>query len=74
MNNKTIIADAAVLKKIKKPLILEKIILPKLKRGQVLVKIKYSGICGSQLMEIDGKRGIDKWIPHFLGMKVQVKL
>ena len=47
--------------------ILNKISLPDLKRGQLLVKLKYSGICHSQLMEIDGKRGKDKWLPHLLG-------
>ncbi|MFC1508561.1 zinc-binding dehydrogenase [Candidatus Omnitrophota bacterium] len=35
--------------------------------GQVLVKIAYSGICRSQLMEIRGFRGVDKYIPHLLG-------
>lgn len=34
---------------------------------QVLIKILYTGICKSQLMEIDGMRGDDKWIPHCLG-------
>ena len=59
---------AAVLKKIKKPLeILDNLKLPKLKRGQVLVKILYSSICRSQIMQIEGKRGKDKYIPHLLG-------
>lgn len=35
--------------------------------GQVLVKLEYSGICGSQLGEIDGVKGPDKWLPHLLG-------
>ena len=39
----------------------------KLLPGQVLVKILYSGICRSQLMEIAGLRGEDKWLPHLLG-------
>ena len=38
-----------------------------LKKGQVLVKIKYSGVCRSQLMEVQGLRGKDKWLPHLLG-------
>lgn len=41
--------------------------IPKLKKYQVLVKIKYSCICGSQLMEFNGKRGKDKWLPHLFG-------
>ena len=39
----------------------------KLSRGQVLVKIFYSGICGSQLGEISGVKGKDKFLPHLLG-------
>ena len=41
--------------------------IPSLKNGQVLVKIAYSGICRSQLMEIRGYRGEDKYLPHLLG-------
>ena len=39
----------------------------KLSRGQILVKIFYSGICGSQLGEISGVKGKDKFLPHLLG-------
>jgi S-(hydroxymethyl)glutathione dehydrogenase / alcohol dehydrogenase len=35
--------------------------------GQVLVKMHYSGVCRSQLMEQKGLRGEDKWLPHLLG-------
>ena len=35
--------------------------------GQVLVKVKYSGICGAQINEIDAVKGIDKFLPHLLG-------
>ena len=35
--------------------------------GQVLVKVHYSGICGSQLNEIDAVKGPDKFLPHLLG-------
>ena len=31
--------------------------------GQVLVKVEYSGICGSQIGEIDGVKGEDKFLP-----------
>ena len=58
---------AAVLEKIKKPLKIKKIIMPEIKKHQVLVKLKYSGICKSQLMEIDGHRENKKFIPHMLG-------
>lgn len=60
--------SAAVLVDTKKPLmIVNDISLPKLKPGQVLVKIKYSGLCHSQLMEARGLRGPDKYLPHMLG-------
>mgnify|MGYP001163569354 CR=1 FL=1 len=59
--------NAAVLRKINKPLSIEKLEIPQLKRGQVLVKIEYSGVCHSQLMEYQGKRGHDKYLPHLLG-------
>ena len=58
---------AAILVQTKKPLVLDEIEIPKLRKGQLLVKIHYSGICGTQLNEIDGKKGEDKWLPHCLG-------
>ncbi len=36
-------------------------------RGQVLVKLAYSGVCHSQLMEVRGRRGHDAYLPHLLG-------
>ena len=41
--------------------------IPSLKPGQVLVKLHYSGVCHSQLMEVQGKRGKDPYLPHMLG-------
>lgn len=59
---------AAVLQKEKTSLkVLDDIELPLLKSGQVLVKIRYAGLCHSQLMEVRGKRGEDKYLPHMLG-------
>jgi len=59
---------AAVLTKIRKPLkVINNLKIPSLKRGQVLVKVLHSAICRSQIMEIEGKRGKDKYIPHLLG-------
>ena len=53
---------------LKKPLVVAEIELPdELDVGQVLVKINYSGICGSQLGEIDGAKGKDDFLPHLLG-------
>lgn len=59
---------AAILTEQKKPLIIDTIELPDaLEIGQVLVKIHFSGICGSQLGEIEGVKGEDKYLPHLLG-------
>jgi S-(hydroxymethyl)glutathione dehydrogenase/alcohol dehydrogenase len=59
---------AAILVEQRKPLIIDEVELPpKLEVGQVLIKVHYSGICGSQLGEIDGAKGEDKFLPHLLG-------
>ena len=57
----------AVLYQANQPLRIEELEVPGLKRGQVLVKIAYSGVCHSQLNEIRGRKGEDKWLPHTLG-------
>lgn len=41
--------------------------MPELLPGQVMVKIFFSGVCRSQLMEARGGRGDDLWLPHLLG-------
>src|SRR5258708_30207727 len=41
--------------------------MPPLGYGQVLVEVKDTRICGSQLGEIDGVKGPDKYLPHLLG-------
>jgi Zn-dependent alcohol dehydrogenase len=59
---------AAILVEQRKPLVVDEIGLPgHLEAGQVLVKINCSGICGSQIGEIDGAKGEDKFLPHLLG-------
>lgn len=58
---------AAVLRDTGVKLSIEEIVSEPLQYGQVLVKMHYSGICRSQLMEQQGMRGIDKWLPHLLG-------
>ena len=51
-----------------KPLELMTLEMPKnLSFGQVLVRLRYSGACASQLHEIDGRKGEDKFLPHLLG-------
>jgi D-arabinose 1-dehydrogenase-like Zn-dependent alcohol dehydrogenase len=65
---------AAILVEQNKPLVIAEIGLPAtLEAGQVLVRVLYSGICGSQLGEIDGAKGEDKFLPHLLGTKVSPK-
>jgi S-(hydroxymethyl)glutathione dehydrogenase / alcohol dehydrogenase len=59
---------AAVLEHVMEPLsICSGIALPNLKTGQVLVSVAYSGVCRSQLMEVKGLRGEDRFLPHLLG-------
>lgn len=60
-------AIAAILTHLEKPLTIDEIDIPELKPGQVLVKIHYSGICHTQLLEVMGKRGADPFLPHLLG-------
>ena len=63
-----IIFKAAILTGVGKPLEIDEIEFKgPLVDGQVLVKMKYSGICGKQMEEINGKRGEDPYLPHLLG-------
>ncbi|MFC1986963.1 zinc-binding dehydrogenase [Chloroflexota bacterium] len=58
---------AAILYQINQPLQVEELVIPELKAGQVLVKVQYSGVCHSQLNEVQGLKGEDKYLPHTLG-------
>ncbi len=58
---------AAILEEINKPLKIIEVDIPPLKPGHVLVKIAYTGLCHSQLNEIQGKKGEDKFLPHTMG-------
>ena len=65
-NNKYI--NAAVLTKQRKKLSLLNLAPEKnLQKGQLLVKLYSTSICGAQIGELLGKTGKDKWIPHCLG-------
>jgi len=60
--------EAAILISQKQPLVVDKIKHSgQLEAGQVLVELFTSGICGSQIGEIDGVKGDDKFIPHLMG-------
>ena len=58
---------AIVLTEQKKFLSLCDINVPELSEGYVLVKMKYAGICHTQLNEISGILGKDKFLPHCIG-------
>ena len=58
---------AAVLTNVQCPVEIKTLELPRPSRGQVVVKVKYAGLCRSQLMEVEGARGEDKYLPHLLG-------
>lgn len=59
---------AAILVAQNQPLVVAEVRLPEaLSCGQVLVKLDFSGICGSQLGEISGAKGPDAYLPHLLG-------
>jgi len=59
---------AAILVESHQPLVIDEIELPdSLHFGQVLVKVHYSGICASQINEIEATKGPDPYLPHLLG-------
>ncbi len=60
--------QAAILSEQLRPLVVDQVDLPdSLFFGQVLVRVCYTSICGSQIGEIDGIKGNDKYLPHLLG-------
>ena len=68
-------ARAAILVQSRSALVLDTISLPQqLDYGQVLVQVLYSGICGSQLGEIDARKGEDHYLPHLLGHEAAAKV
>jgi Zn-dependent alcohol dehydrogenase len=59
---------AAVLEKQSEPLrILTLEHNGELQYGQIFVKLITSGICGAQINEISGVKGVDKYLPHMMG-------
>ncbi|MEZ7195965.1 zinc-binding dehydrogenase [Pseudodesulfovibrio karagichevae] len=66
---------AAILEQSNAPLIIDEVELPEtLRHGQVLVEVRYTGICGSQLGEIRAVKGPDKFLPHLLGHEASGKV
>ena len=65
---KSPLISAAVLTRLNSPLeFVHDLTHEPLKEGQVLVKVKFAGLCHSQVMEAKGRRGADKFLPHLLG-------
>ena len=58
---------AAVLVGLNKPLKILNIDLPPPSTGEVLVKVFFSGICHTQLLEIAGKNASGSYIPNLMG-------
>jgi S-(hydroxymethyl)glutathione dehydrogenase/alcohol dehydrogenase len=59
--------QAAVLRAIGQPLSIEELTVPDCAPGQVLVEIAYAGVCHTQLSEVRGLKGEDRFLPHCLG-------
>jgi Zn-dependent alcohol dehydrogenase len=74
MKNKILTFNSLVLEG-KRKLCLRKIdFRGKLEKGQVLVKLYYSGICGKQVEEFNFQKGKDKFLPHMLGHEGSAKV
>ncbi len=58
---------AAILSRQKKKLKVINLNIPNPPRGYILVKLKYSGVCHTQLNEINGSLGKDNYLPHCMG-------
>lgn len=58
---------AAIIREHFKPLSIETFEHQDPSEGQVLVEMISSGLCGAQINEIDAIKGIDKYMPHFMG-------
>ena len=68
MKSKSLRPVAAILVKSHSDLVIDGIELPdELSYGQVLVRVHYSGLCASQVHEIDALKGPDTNLPHLLG-------
>jgi S-(hydroxymethyl)glutathione dehydrogenase/alcohol dehydrogenase len=67
-------SEFAILKKIKRPLEIKTLKIPEPSKNQILVKVMYSYVCGTQLNEINGRKGKDKYLPHTLGHEASGKV
>ena len=60
-------SKAAILVRLRQPLIVAEVEVPPPGRGQVLLRMRAAGVCRSQISEIRGERGADRYLPHLLG-------
>ena len=67
-------ATFAILEKVKKPLKIKILKIPEPGNNQILVKVMFTYICGTQLNEINGKKGKDPYLPHTLGHEASGKI
>ena len=59
---------AAILDTLGSPLRVDNFLeVPEVTDGKVLVALAHTGVCHSQLAEIRGDRGINRYLPHLLG-------
>jgi len=58
---------AAVLRKLNNDLEIEDLVIPDLSSGQILVDIKYSGICGAQVNQKKGIKINENFLPCLMG-------
>lgn len=58
---------AAVIVKVDAPVEIHDVELTSLQIGQVKVRVIVSGLCGSQLQELSGLKGNEKFMPHLFG-------
>jgi S-(hydroxymethyl)glutathione dehydrogenase / alcohol dehydrogenase len=66
---------AAILAESRRPLVVDEMILPDaLDVGQVLVRVRYTTICGAQINEIDALKGPDRFLPHLLGHEASAEV
>ena len=61
------ITNAMILTSVNEKLEYREIRLQKLSEYDVFVKIMFSGVCHTQLLEARGRRGVDNFLPHCMG-------
>ena len=66
--------EASVLFELEQLLRIITLTIPDLKPRQMLVDIACSGVCHSQLLEVHGKRGYDRYIPMYVDLYLSDKL